>query len=416
MLIWNNKIGPRQGRRKAQGERRNLKLQAPKNKQNRRNQTSKSLKICKDKKANLTLFAGLTVVAFLIILFFGLRPKDFNRFNRIEWLIDRAGIQIGKYAIAYATVSGTSIREPNEDSPVFSIEMAFKPKSFQDKGFNLVFSLHDGKESDQLIVGQWQSSIIIMNGDDYDHKQRTPRAVIRSISPDPEEIFLTIIAGKDDTAVYANGMRVKTRNGFTLKYPEREKIWLTLGNSIYGRHPWNGEIYGFALYRSDLTEQQIKQHLTSWYETKDFSFAKNESPSMLYLFNEKDGTKVIDYGKQKHDLNIPNHMKALKRQMLSLPWKDFKMNGGFISDSAINLVGFIPLGFVLCALMTTHGSVTDRQSIIVTVVACFILSLMIEIVQSWIPSRSSSMLDLMLNSGGGFLGATIADAWRRDGL
>jgi hypothetical protein len=357
----------------------------------------------------------LTVIMVLVILFFGLRPKDFNRLNRIERLKDRAGIQVSKYGLAYGQAPVNSIQDSNHNSAVFSLEMAFKPKSFQDKGFNLILSLHDGQDSDQLIVGQWQSSIIIMNGDDYDHTKRKPRAVISSVSLDPENIFLAIVAGKEETTVYANGMRVKTRNDFVLKYPESDHTLLTLGNSIYGRHPWNGEIYGFALYKGALSEQQVENHVNLWDQKNDFSFVKNENPSTLYLFNEDSGNIVPGYGEQEHHLNIPNRIPVLKREILSPPWKGFKLNSGFISDSAINLLGFIPLGFGLCALWMGQGRATPKQSIVMTVAACFVLSLMIEIVQSWIPSRSSSMLDLILNTGGGLFGSLVANGWRLKG-
>jgi len=49
----------------------------------------------------------------------------------------------------------------------FSIIIAFKPESFREEGFNFILSIHNGKNCDQLLVGQWRSYIIIMNGDDY---------------------------------------------------------------------------------------------------------------------------------------------------------------------------------------------------------------------------------------------------------
>jgi glycopeptide antibiotics resistance protein len=45
---------------------------------------------------------------------------------------------------------------------------------------------------------------------------------------------------------------------------------------------------------------------------------------------------------------------------------------------------------------------------------CFLLSLAIELAQAWIPSRSSQMLDLMLNTLGGATGVALQRMhWRR---
>ena len=68
---------------------------------------------------------------------------------------------------------------------------------------------------------------------------------------------------------------------------------------------------------------------------------------------------------------------------------------------------FIPFGFVLSATLIKLGGTFEKNDVLITVVLCFTLSLFIEIVQAWIPSRSSSMLDLILNTLGALIGAII---------
>jgi len=62
---------------------------------------------------------------------------------------------------------------------------------------------------------------------------------------------------------------------------------------------------------------------------------------------------------------------------------------------------------MLAATFVKAGSIFERHSILLTVILCFAVSLAIEIVQAWVPSRSSDSIDLMLNTLGGFSGAMM---------
>ncbi len=101
-------------------------------------------------------------------------------------------------------------------------------------------------------------------------------------------------------------------------------------------------------------------------------------------------------------------MRVLKKQILSIPWSHFEPNRGFFSDTIINLLGFVPLGFVLSIVLGGSGRLSNRDVLMTTVAMCFVFSLSIEIAQAWLPSRSSSLQDWVLNTSGGWLGAFIA--------
>lgn len=55
------------------------------------------------KKNSLKWLTGLSVVVLFVILFFGLRPKDFNFSNAVSRIEGQAGIRFGKCGIAYHT-------------------------------------------------------------------------------------------------------------------------------------------------------------------------------------------------------------------------------------------------------------------------------------------------------------------------
>jgi len=75
------------------------------------------------------------------------------------------------------------------------------------------------------------------------------------------------------------------------------------------------------------------------------------------------------------------------------------------SDVVINILGFIPLGY----LMMSYFLSSDRKQkmvpvICVSIIACISISLIIELSQYYIPGRSSSLSDLLFNGLGAFGG------------
>jgi hypothetical protein len=351
------------------------------------------------------LLVGLSIAILLIVLFFGLTGKGFHFSNDVSWIMDEPGIRFGNYGIAYAIIDNDQIKTSISQSKAFSIEIAFKPERFDTGGFNLILSLHAGKDSNQLIIGQWQSYIIVMNGDDYSHRRRTKRIEADIFSKQPEKVLLTITTGDEGTKLYIDGKLIKEKADLILNIPKENMLRVTLGNSVHGNNSWRGEVYGLALYADRLVAETIEAHFNAWSKNRIFPFAKDESPIVSFPLNAKTGTEAIDSVTGIQKLNIPTRFYIPEKRFLSLPWQDFEANKNFFSDFIINLLGFIPLGFVLCALFIQSGVVFQKNALIFSVVLCFLISLSIEIAQAWIPSRSSQGLDLMLNTIGAWIGA-----------
>ena len=81
-----------------------------------------------------------------------------------------------------------------------------------------------------------------------------------------------------------------------------------------------------------------------------------------------------------------------------------------IKDYIRNILLFLPLGFSLAGTIPTK-KFNYYQIIIITLFISAILSANIELIQVWLPSRFSSMSDIICNSIGGALGS-ILYCWR----
>lgn len=82
-----------------------------------------------------------------------------------------------------------------------------------------------------------------------------------------------------------------------------------------------------------------------------------------------------------------------------------QQGGFYFSDVAINILGFIPLGYLLMSYFLSNDRIQKKISVVcLTIATCTGISLLIELSQYYIPGRSSSLLDLLFNGLGAFGG------------
>jgi len=265
-------------------------------------------------------------------------PKDFYFANDIKWITGQPGIRFSRYGIAYTDPIKELSKEGGSEANGFSIEIAFKAISYPKDGFKFILVLHNGKDSNQLLVGQWHSSIIVMNGDDYNHRRRTKRTSLKLAAIPPKKRFITITSGKDGTSIYLDGQSIRSKRDLILKIPDGGKSRLILGNSVYGKHSWKGDVYGVAFYRYILTDQDVAMHFDNWTKHRNFLLATKYKPVVLYLFDEKGGRKVVDHAGGNYDLEIPSRMQILDKNILSLTWGQLNFDSGFIRDIIITSI------------------------------------------------------------------------------
>jgi VanZ family protein len=83
-------------------------------------------------------------------------------------------------------------------------------------------------------------------------------------------------------------------------------------------------------------------------------------------------------------------------------------------DVAINVLGYMPLGFLL--VISAQRTGRGRFSVVMATLAAVVLSLTMESLQSYLPVRVPSNVDLGLNAVGAWLGAVLAWAMEQLGI
>jgi hypothetical protein len=351
----------------------------------------------------------------LIALFFGLNPRDFRFDNAARWIGTSNGIRFGKFGIAYSH-GGFSLPSTGAPDPsAFTVEIAVKPYRTQAGNFQFIASWHAGDDAGQLVIGQWRSSIIVMNGDDYDNHRRLPKIYAKNALPEGKTAFLTISTGRNGTRLFVDGGLAAKKRGLVLRMPDGGSgATLTLGNSVHGRHSWEGEWLGLAVFDRNLDSGEIEGHFRRWQAGGDFGFAQNHPDlAALYRLNDKAGHQARDSGPASTHLAIPEKMKILEKRILTAPERGLRINKSVVADLLINLLGFIPIG-VAYAMFFSRRAVLDTRAAFWAVAFGALLSLSIELAQAWVPSRNSSLLDLVLNIIGAAMGAWLCIRLARD--
>lgn len=352
----------------------------------------------------------LMALALAGVLFFGLRPKDYDFSNRVSLIEGNRGLQFEKYSIAYSQPLGTEMAGQLAGPEGFTLFLNFKPRPEFNDGFGLIAVMHAGKDADQLIVGQWKNHIIAMNGDDYAHKRKLPRIAFDTLkiidaSKPSSNIQLVLTSAIDGTRLYVNGRLVKEKSNITLKMPTWERTRLILGNSPYSKASWQGDIYGLALFPGTMSIHEFDFSSTNGAVVGD---AQATAPFLQYDFKTIEQGRVKDLSGNGVHLDLPKSITPLKKKMLAWPWPGLEMGSRLFRDVALNILGFVPLGFFFSVVLMQSGSLAGKQVVLVTVLFCFLLSLGIEVAQAWLPSRDSSLLDLGMNTTGAMIGALFS--------
>lgn len=75
-------------------------------------------------------------------------------------------------------------------------------------------------------------------------------------------------------------------------------------------------------------------------------------------------------------------------------------------DIIFNFAAYVPLGFLLALSLCAYCNA--RTAVVVSIIACTALSFVLEASQQYLPARFASQVDLLVNGGGGAVGALIA--------
>ena len=341
------------------------------------------------------------VAVTLIMLWAGLDPKGYRFRNEVEWIEGRAGVRFGRFGRVETAPFLSLERAAALNQGGYAMEVELDPAPDPHGGFRVLASFHSGSDATQLIVAMWRSQLIVMNGDDYNNKRRLPRITADTAKFPKGPLLLTISSTTNGTSLYLNGKPVATSAKLHLTLPgEPGSGCLVLGNSASASQPWLGVISFFSLLSRPLTASEVE----SRWRTQGAPSASTAEALLLFRFEEGGGSTIRNHGTLGAPLMIPPRLHALGRRFLQGSLATSTPSHSLTLDTVVTFIGFMPFGAALAIVLRPRA---PRRIILITLFIGFALSLTIELTQAWMPSRDSSLRDLLLNTAGAPLGAWL---------
>ena len=126
-----------------------------------------------------------------------------------------------------------------------------------------------------------------------------------------------------------------------------------------------------------------------------------------YAFDEGSGSAARNDVTSQYKIIIPAFFKPPRHTILSSPREDAYMTLSYLKDIVQNILGFVPFGFLAISAIALTPRLSDRSKSMIVVFFGFAFSLSIELIQIFIPARSSSLTDISTNTLGAALGVLI---------
>ncbi len=235
-------------------------------------------------------------------------------------------------------------------------------------------------------------------------RQHRRRAYVDRVFEQDQPVFITLVSGEQGLAAYVNGLLTRTFPGF-LPSGNGPAGRLVMGTSPQQEDCWSGQVRGLALYRTELTAQRALEHYQTWTYSKRPALEQADRAIAVYLFDEHSGNVVHNQIGSGTNLYIPQRFMLLHQRLLVPPWKEYYPGPGYWKDVLVNIGGFVPLGFIFCAYWALTCS--TKWAALAAILLGVALTLMIEILQAYLPTRQSGVTDLFTNTFGACLGAGL---------
>ena len=335
------------------------------------------------------------------ILAFGLWPFNFHPRNRVEWLPNR-GIVFENYGEAYSQ-SRWNRNNSTDTGDGFTVELWVRSHEENYHQVSGLLSIADSLPECFTIAQSGPDVMVRGQFQDATHGLAVRRFYIDDPFPQTQPQFITATSGPQGTELYLDGSP-KRKVPFTLtKKNFAGKI--LLGHNFVGHEPWSGDLLGLAIYSEALTEAEVSEDYSAWERNDKAELMKRPSVAALYLFDERAGNVIHNRAGNAPDIIIPQRFSVQHKTFLG--FSDLNRANLDLSDVVINILGFVPFGVFWCAFFQFGKHPGAARAILLTLILGAATSLTIELLQAYLPSRESSLLDLIDNTLGTFVGAVL---------
>jgi len=320
--------------------------------------------------------------------------------NDVSWLSNGNGLLFGKHASIVS--AGPFKARASQGDNSCSLEIWLEPNRVDSQGMILAFYWPASRVTP--FAARQLAGGLVLERESHGHSAKKSEIYVGDVFRSLNPVFVTITSGEAGVATYVDGRLVKKFANLPFS---REDLTgqLIIGSAPSTAYTWSGRFKGLAVYDRELTAGEVSRHYANWMENRQIELAKSEGIVALYPLNEGSGNVVHGQVASALDLVIPERFFILHKQFLEPFWKEFRPGWSYWKDVGINVAGFIPLGFFFCSYLSSVRKV--EYPTVVTIAVGFLVSLTIEVLQAFLPTRDSGTTDLFTNTFGTALGVIL---------
>ncbi len=343
----------------------------------------------------------LCCVAIAAVVVATLWPFDFRAANKVSWLSDAAGLRFNGQGIVLSSAPLNPAVASSRDS--CSLEVWMRPASIKSVG--IVLALYVENTRSEFVLVQKMNRLVISRASSNGLDDIESRGLDEDHTFEAGALVLvTITSGPNGMTVYLDSGRSQYFPGFMIM-PGYISGQIVLGTSTLFFSPYSGEIRGLAIYPNELDPTEVQSDFRTWTSGRTLDPAALPGALALYGFAEGTGSQIRSAVESAPVLQIPQYFVLPHKPFLESPSDEFIPKWSYVHSVAENILGFVPLGFILCAYFACARS--PRRAILYAILAGGTLSFVVEILQFYIPSRGSGLTDVITNTTGAALGALL---------
>ena len=344
-----------------------------------------------------------SVVVLAATLTAGLWPFAFHIQNGASWSSDPHGLQFKHYSTAVAESPFNRAAVCTSKEGPFSLEVWLQPE--RASGYGTVMVFDSDEQPDSLAIRQSLGDIeLVRSFRSPDGKTGVRHLYIDDVFSGDRPRFLTVAIDDRETRVFVDGKRIQRVHNLGVRCGDLQGT-LILGTATSLNDTFSGTVLGLAAYGRALDAAEAVSHYQAWTANQPTDLKQALNADALYLFNEGTGRITRNLISDQGHILLPENYSVRRKRFLQPFWEEFSWDRAYATDLAINVVGFIPMGFCMAAFL---GIVWRcRHYVAIAILVCFATSLVIEVLQAFMPLRYSGTTDLITNTSGGLLGAFL---------
>lgn len=332
-------------------------------------------------------------------------PFEFHPHNDVVYVPGEHALRFYGFGTAYSFDSFPSLPALSRSNEL-TVEMALRPANISNTSLPIILSFAPEVGQPTLVIGAWKNSLIIRLGQPENPKMGKYHDIgVGDVFATGQTVHLVISFGPNGTTIFVDGHPKQSFSDASFDTSTTQLGRLLLGNSLTGRSFWKGDILALALYNRPLTPFEIAQDssvlsLPDRKESDDGLIAR-------YRFERTQGNLIPNTLSTKFGIVIPTYFVPQRQTVLAPPRGYPLLTFSSIKDLFLNVIGFMPFGILAMMSLSSSTAISPRKQSTLAVSAGFLLSLFIELIQVFIPTRNSTLSDLATNTLGSALGAIV---------